>query len=125
MDGSALAFSNGRMIGASTVIGLPDQPLGPTNPGKYFMGGRTLGAVQVVPDQEHTLTNTSITQNATHTTMKFTKRLVEDGELRITAIGQKTFIYVTRDVNGLSPRDHDGAFTMALKSCQFANGGDN
>jgi hypothetical protein len=116
--------SNGRMTGASAVIGLPDQPLGLTNPGKYFMEGRTLGAVQLVPDQEQTLTNTSITQNATHTTMKFTKRLVEDGELAINANGQNTFIYATGVVNGLSPHDHDGAFTMALTSCQFANGGD-
>jgi hypothetical protein len=116
--------SNGRMTGASAVIGLPDQPLGPTNPGKYFMDGRTLGAVQLVPDQEQTLTNTSITQNTTHTTMKFTKSLVEDGELTINANGQNTFIYATGVVNGLSPHDHDGAFTMALTSCLFANGGD-
>jgi hypothetical protein len=116
--------SNGRMTGASAVIGLPDEPLGPTNPGKYFMDGRTLGAVQLVPDQEQTLTNTSITQNATHTTMKFTKRLAEDGELTITANGQNTFIYATGVVNGLSPHDHDGAFRMALTSCQFTNGGD-
>jgi hypothetical protein len=115
--------SNGRMTGASAVIGHPDIPLGPTNPGKYYMGGRTLGAVQLVPDIEQTLTDTSITQNSTHTTMKFTKRLVEDGELTIDAYGRNTFIYATGVVNGLSPHNHDGAFTLALTSCQFASGG--
>jgi hypothetical protein len=115
--------SNGRMTGASAVIGLPSQPLGPTNPGKYFMGGRTLGAVQLVPDIEQTLTDASITQNATHSTMRFTKRLVEDGELTINAYEKNTFIYATGVVNGLSPHNHEGAFTLALTSCQFASGG--
>jgi hypothetical protein len=117
--------ANGRMTNALAVIGLPDQPLGPTNPGKYFMGGRTLGSVQLVPDEEQTLTDTSITQNATHTTMKFTKRLVEAGELAIDANGQNRFIYATGIVNGLSGHNHDGAFAMKLTQCRFANGGGN
>jgi hypothetical protein len=114
--------SNGRMIGSSAVIGLPDKPLGPTNPGKYSLGGQSVGAVQLVPDEEQTLTNTSITQNATHTTMKFTKRLVEDGELTINAYGENTFIYATGIVNALSPHSQDGAFTMKLKPCGFVDG---
>jgi hypothetical protein len=114
--------SNGRMVGSSAVIGLPDTPLGPTNPGKYSLGGQSVGAVQLVPDEEQTLTGTSITQNATHTTMKFTKRLVEDGELTINAYDENTFIYATGIVNALSPHNRDGAFTMKLKPCGFANG---
>jgi hypothetical protein len=114
--------SNGRMVGSSAVIGLPDKPLGPSNPGKYSLGGQSVGAVQLVPDEEQTLTDTSITQNATHTTMKFTKRLVEDGELAIDAYGENTFIYATGIVNALSPHSRDGAFTMKLKPCSFANG---
>jgi hypothetical protein len=114
--------TNGRMVGSSAVIGLPDEPLGPANPGKYSLAGESVGAVQLVPDIEQTLTDTSITQNATHTTMQFTKRLVEDGELTINAYDKNTFIYATGIVNALSPHSREGAFTMKLSACGFADG---
>jgi hypothetical protein len=75
-----------------------------------------------VPDEEQTLTDTSITLNATHTTMKFTKPLVEDGELTINAYEKNTFIYATGVVNALSPYSREGAFTMKLTPCGFASG---
>jgi hypothetical protein len=114
--------TNGRMVGSSAVIGLPNEPLGQTNPGKYSLAGESVGAVQLVPDEEQTLTDTSITQNATHTSMKFTKRLVEDGELTINAYDKNTFIYATGIVNALSPHSREGAFTMRLSPCGFASG---
>jgi hypothetical protein len=90
----------------------PRQAFGAYEPRKVFPG-RSVGAVQLVPDEEQTLTDTSITQNATHTTMKFTKHLVED---------ENIFIYATGIVNARSPHSRDGAFTMKLKPCGFANG---
>jgi hypothetical protein len=113
--------SNGRMIGSSAVIGLPDKPLGPTNPGKYSLWDHTVGSVRLMSDEEQTLTDTSITQNATHTTMKFTKHLVEDGELAIDAYGENTFIYATGIVNALSPHSQDGAFTTKLTNCSTSS----
>jgi hypothetical protein len=109
--------TNGRMIGSSAVIGLPDRPLGPSNPGKYSLWDHTVGSVRLMSDEAQTLTDTSITQNATHTTMKFTKHLVEDGELAIDAYGENTFIYATGAMNALSPHSQDGAFTMKLTNC--------
>jgi hypothetical protein len=54
-------FSNGRMTGASAVIGLLDEALGPT---KSMEGisweTQTLGAVQRMPDEAQTLTDASI-----------------------------------------------------------------
>jgi hypothetical protein len=118
--------TNGRMIGNSAVIGLPDQNLGPTNPGKYFLGGHSTAAVSLMSDEAQTLTNTNITRNATHTTMKFTKRLVEDDELAIDMNGENTFIYATGVANALSPHNRDGAFTMKLTPCAgIANGDDH
>jgi hypothetical protein len=114
--------TNGRMVGSSAVIGLPDEPLGPTNPGKYSLAGESVGAVQLVPDEEQTLTDTSITQNSTHTTLRFTKSLVEDGELTINAYDQNTFIYATGIINALSPHSREGAFTMKLSPCGFGTG---
>jgi hypothetical protein len=118
--------TNGHMIGNSAVIGLPDEPLGPTNPGKYFLGGHSTAAVRLMSDEAQTLTDTSITKNATHTTMKFTKRLVEDDELAIDMNGENMFIYATGVANALSPHNRDGAFTMKLTPCAgIANGDDS
>jgi hypothetical protein len=48
---------------------------------------------------------------------------VEDGELTIDAYGRNAFIYANGVVNGLSPHNHSGAFTLALTSHHFAIGG--
>jgi hypothetical protein len=117
--------TSGHMIGSSAVIGLPDEPLSPTNPGKYSLGGHSTAAVRLMSDEAQTLTDTSITQNATHTTMKFTKHLVEDGELAIDAYGENTFIYGTGVANALSQHNRDGAFTMKLTPCAGIAHGDD
>jgi hypothetical protein len=114
------ASANGRMTGTGSVIGLPETG----SVQKYYMSDRSLGAVQLVPDSEQTLTDTSITQNATHTVLKFTKPLREDGELEISPTGQNTFIYAVGIVNGLSPHIRDGAFSMQLTPCIGAAGYD-
>jgi hypothetical protein len=79
------------MVGSYAVIALPDQPVSATNPGKYYMRGETVNTVRLMPTAQQTLTDTSITQNSTHTTMKFTKPLAEAGELAISATAQNTF----------------------------------
>lgn len=113
--GLALA-SNAKMIGSIAVIGLP----GSGTVAKYFLGGKAISAVTRLPAQNQTLTNTNMTQNATHTIMKFTKRLVEEGERTIFADGLNTAIFATGRGNSLASGTHSnfGAFQIALTPCQ-------
>jgi hypothetical protein len=116
--GVALA-SNGFMVGNTAVIGLPDEPVGPNNPAKYFLGGKSVSAVNRLPADQQTLTNTNLVQNATHTVMTFTKPLEEEGELSISATETNAAIFATGRGNSLSDGIHVnfGAFSLALTKC--------
>ena len=106
--------SNGRMVGSLAVIGLPNEDV----TAKYNLGGKSVSAVQQAASSQQTLTDTSITQNATHTVLKFTKLFVEDGELEMTADGRFAFIYALGSGNALSVHRTRGSFTIDLEPCR-------
>eukprot|EP00534_Pseudo-nitzschia_fraudulenta_P013477 CAMPEP_0201243398 /NCGR_PEP_ID=MMETSP0852-20130820/41163_1 /ASSEMBLY_ACC=CAM_ASM_000632 /TAXON_ID=183588 /ORGANISM="Pseudo-nitzschia fraudulenta, Strain WWA7" /LENGTH=400 /DNA_ID=CAMNT_0047540415 /DNA_START=146 /DNA_END=1348 /DNA_ORIENTATION=- len=79
--------SDGRMIKADAVIGLPDS--GEVK--KYSLGSYIQTGIFPLPEEQQTLIDTSIVQENGNTTMEFTKILEEEGEIPI-AIGANNFI---------------------------------
>jgi hypothetical protein len=107
--------SNGRMLGSLAVIGLPNEDV----TAKYNLGAYSISGVLQVASSQQTLTDSSITQNATHTVLKFTKLLAEDGELELRADGRHNFIYAVGGNNALSSRHiARGDFTIDLQPCR-------
>jgi hypothetical protein len=80
---AAIGFSNngGNMIGSEAVIALPDtnQVL------KYNLGGKSVDAVQPMPDDQQTLIEAGMIQEDGVTTMAFTKIMSEAGEVPVEA----------------------------------------
>lgn len=112
--------ANGNMVPGYAVIGLPGLPNSSTNPGKYNMGGEYVGAggVYLMDNSMQTLTNASVTSNATHTMMKFTKRLEESGDLTINGKGSNNFLVAYGDTtNTLSYHTYRNNFVFNLQSC--------
>ena len=88
------------------------------NAGKFELGGYSIPAVQPLPPSEQTLIDASIENNETHTFLKFTKLLDEDGELNISATKENIAIFgVGRNIELLSIHDYNGAFPITLSAC--------
>jgi len=98
----AIALSAGGMIGSEAIIGLPDEPISATNPGKYYLGGYSASAVTLRDDDVQTLTSSSIVQDTTSTTLTFTKLLEEPGDVFvIDPFGVNTFLWAHGTSNTL------------------------
>jgi DOMON domain/Eukaryotic cytochrome b561 len=95
----AFAISpNRQMPNSLAIIALPADGTG--TPLKYDMGAdRAQSAIVVAPSDRQTLTEASYTQNTTHTTMTFTKALVEGSELNISLTGNNNFLYAVGSSN--------------------------
>jgi hypothetical protein len=116
-----LGFSeSGQMVpsqaGSSyqAVIGLPGD-----NVYKYDMSGKSDAGVMKSTAQ--TLTNTAVEQNATHTSIRFTKALVEDNELSINSGADNFFIWAYGSSNTLGYHASRGAVTVPLDPCINGN----
>lgn len=77
-------------MGSLAIVGRPDEPVGPGNPGKYFLGGQQPNLVTATDHQ--TLLDGDIKQNDTHTILTFTRLLEEPGEISINANGENFFL---------------------------------
>jgi hypothetical protein len=123
----ALGFSNngseGRMIGSDAVIGLPDEPMSAANPAKYNLGAKSPNGVRELSTAQQTLQDASITQNATHTVLSFTKFLAEESEVQLGATGPHNFIWAVGNGNVLaSYHGRKGDFTIDLEPCRVIDG---
>ena len=78
------------MVGSNAIIGLPGEPFGRSNPGKYMLDSRTASGVVLRETDAQTLLDGSITQNATHTILTFEKWLSEPNEIEIFADLRRT-----------------------------------
>ena len=107
---------DGLMIGSEAVIGLPDEPVSPTNPAKYRLSARSNAGIEILPDAQQTLTNANIVQNDTHTVLTYTKLLEEDGELPISAIEANNFVFATGPSNTLGFHNQRSAVALAIGS---------
>jgi len=102
-----LAFgvsTTGEMIGSEAVIGLPD------NGGlveKYWLGGKSVDAIQPMPSEQQTLIDATITVDEYgQTIMKFTKLLSEEGEIEILSGGTSSNIFLFASGYGTSLSYH-------------------
>lgn len=103
------AFSNDQFMPDSTaVIALPDDGTG--TPFKYSLASRTQSGVQKLPDDQQTLIDASYLQNETHTYMKFTKKIQEDGEPTVSLTQDNFFLYAVGSSNELQVHDKRRAF---------------
>ena len=89
----------GDMVGSDAIIGLPDEDVSASNPGKYTLARQALQGV--VLSEQQTLKNSDISQNDTHTVLSFTKFLEEEGELSINATGDNFFLVAAGSSNVL------------------------
>jgi len=84
----SIGFSeDGNMIGSEAVIGVPGG-----TPQKYIMNGYALNLVELLPEEQQTLTDASITATNGQTIMKFTKLMSEPGEIEI-LFGDNEFLW--------------------------------
>lgn len=109
----AIGFSDngGFMVGSEAVIGLPDtgEVL------KYELNGKTNSAVIPMVAAKQTLVDASITQDATSTTLTFTKRMVEDGEIPI-VLGANALLGAYGGSNTLGIHSNRDSFALDLAS---------
>ena len=93
---------DGRMVGATAVIGLPDEAVASgTNPSLYFLSSRDEAGVQRLPADAQTLLDADVTQNDTHTVLGFTRALVENDVVNVDLNAANTFVYAYGSTNGL------------------------
>lgn len=80
-----IAFSEtGGMVGSEAVIGIP----GANTVQKYNLGGKNVASIEPMSSDHQTLIDASIeVDEYGQTIMKFTKLLVEDGEIEIVSSG--------------------------------------
>lgn len=107
---------SGAMVGGEAVIGLPDEPVSATNPGKYQLAGESVSGVRLFPSDQQTLMNASIYQNDTHTILTYTKLLEEAGELSVSATDANTFIWATGPSNQLGRHNQQSSFSYIIGS---------
>ena len=102
----------GKMQGSLAVIGLPDEDVGPSNPGKYDL--EALSVAGVVLTEQQTLMDGNIEQNETHTVLSFTKLVEEEGELSINPTGNNFFLVAAGSGNELAYHAVRMPFEIAL-----------
>ena len=108
---------SGHMVPGFAVIGVPAVASGLSNPGKYQLNGYGIEYVNLLNQSRQTLQNASILQNATHTTLSFTKRMHEIGEYEIHGNGSNTFIYAVGVANSLAQHSFSGNLLVRLRAC--------
>jgi hypothetical protein len=109
----AWGFSQGGMVPGYSVVGVPG-----VTPTVYYMEGKDPSQVNPASSSLQTLQNASVTQNATHTSLTFIKRLNESPEFNINGEGSNVFLVAWGFSNVFSY--HYGnrrAFTADLKYC--------
>ncbi|KAL7462360.1 hypothetical protein ACHAXS_002735 [Conticribra weissflogii] len=89
------------MVGGEAIIGIP----GDNSVRKYFLGGKSVSAVEMRPDEDQTLMEAFITQDENSTILRFAKYLQEDGEIEIVKNGENIFLYAQSSSNDLGNHD--------------------
>jgi len=113
----ALAISgDGLMVPSLAVIGLPDEAISESNPGKYDLSSRSLAGVNLADSQ--TILNGNIEQNETHTVLSFQKFLEEEGDnLLIDPEGTNFFLVAAGSSNDLGFHAHRATIGLNLVPC--------
>lgn len=109
--GVGFSDNGGFMPGSEAVIGLPDEGVVL----KYSLGDRFLSSVVPMPEERQTLIETSIEQQSGSTILRFTKILVEEGEIPI-VIGDNSFMAAYGFSSALSQHKAREPFSLNLVS---------
>jgi len=113
-DGEAwvgIGFStSGGMIGSEAVLGSASLA-----PQKYNLGAYDVSGVQPMPENQQTLTSSSVEVKDGQTIMKFTKIMKEAGEIEISTAGN-TFLWAYGSSDALSIHEAKAAFELNLSS---------
>jgi hypothetical protein len=109
--GIAFADNGGFMVGSEAVIGLPEtgEVL------KFDLAGKTTSTVTPMATEKQTLIGASIVQDSSSTTLTFTKRMVEDGEIPI-VFGSNTFLAAYSASNALGIHSNRDSFALDLSA---------
>jgi len=102
---------SGLMFPSKAIVGLPDA----STVQKYDLASYDISGI--LPSSAQTLENVSIRQNATHTILRFTKLLVESGELTIDGSGSNNFIWAYGTDNTFGYHRGRGTTSLSLTSC--------
>ena len=114
-----VAFTNGSpsMVGAEAVIGLPDEPNGPSNPAKYSLNRREPAGVVQMPAEQQTLMNATITQTESQTILKFKKIMIEPDEHPIFTDVANTLLFAYGSSNTLGFHARSGNLQLRMNQC--------
>ena len=104
--GIAVADSSGRMIGNNAVVALPDDEAVRL----YKLGGKSSNAVSLL--ENDSLTDAVVLQNETHTTLRFTRPLIDDNDRDIFPDDGATFIIADGFTNRLGTHRFFGSFRL-------------
>jgi hypothetical protein len=108
------------MAGSEVIIGVPGSAVGPTNPGKYVLSSQSLAGVTLLPSEQQTLIDATIEQNETHTVLRYSKLMEEDGEFSLSADEPNPFVFATGISNALG--NHNQRFTFSASVGGSASG---
>jgi len=100
----------GKMTGSEAVIGIPDESNSSINPGRYMLGGYTQALVSLMENQ--TLSDASIVQTDTTTTLTFSKLLSEEDGMSIKPDGTNIFLFAVGNGNTLAYHKDRGVFQV-------------
>lgn len=109
-----LGFSSpdGRMVGSTAVIGIPDMKEGTSNPAYYALGGMVDSMITPLPEsKQNTLQEATILQDRGLTIMTFAKSLIDDEHI---SVGENTFIFAAAKYNHFGYHDKRGSVTLYL-----------
>jgi hypothetical protein len=108
------------MAGSEVIIGVPGSAVGPNNPGKYTLSSQSLSGVILLPSEQQTLIDATIEQNETHTVLRYSKLMEEDGEFSLSADEPNPFVFATGISNALG--NHNQRFTFSASVGGSASG---
>ena len=108
--------SDGGMLGADAVIGLPDE----NTVEKYELQGYS--SREVVPSRAQTLTGTEIIVSDDSTIMTFTKLLVESNENPLTPNAQNAMIFAVGSSSTFRIHKEYSSLLVNLNSCLVSSG---
>lgn len=109
--------AGGSMYPGFVTIGQPKLQSNVTNPAVYETSGHGVQFVNMLSLNRQTLLNSSVVQNSTHTTLSFTKRMLEFGQYPIHGNGTNRFIYAVGFKNPLAKHNFAGKLYVNLTAC--------
>ncbi|CAB9496957.1 Eukaryotic cytochrome b561 [Seminavis robusta] len=105
------------MLGSIGVIGIPDPESEQHKVQKYSLGGKDPGGVWPLVPFKQTLINATLEQTDDFTTMRFTKLLMEPGELTLQPKLSNTFLFAHGLSNELGYHEARGVAVLDLQPC--------